>query len=61
MKSFLSVASVFDPEGRWLGVVETPAGFTMEEVGRDWVLGVSTDELDVQYVEMWGLVKPEGA
>ncbi len=53
--------SVFDPDGAWLGVVETPAGFSLTEFGPDYVLGIGTDELDVQYVELYRLLKPEGS
>ena len=50
--------SVFDPSGRWLGVVEVPANFTMSEIGSDYLLGMTTGEFDVQYVDMYALVKP---
>jgi hypothetical protein len=53
--------SVFDPDGAWLGVVETPADFSLTEVGLDYVLGIGRDELDIQYVEMYRLLKPEGS
>ncbi len=47
--------SVFDRDGRWLGTVVTPTGFRVHEVGADYVLGVWTDELDVQYVRVYEL------
>jgi hypothetical protein len=50
--------SVFDREGRWLGTVETPAGFTVHQVGPDWILGIEKDELEVEHVRMYPLVKP---
>jgi len=49
--------SVFDPNGFWLGVVETPAAFTVNEIGEDYVLGIWQDSLDVQHVRMYGLSK----
>lgn len=52
--------SVFDPDGTWLGVVESPAGFAVNDIGPDYVLGIRRDALDVQYVEMYPLVKPGG-
>lgn len=52
--------SVFDPDGTWLGVVETPPRFTVSEIGSDYVLGIDRDALDVQYVVMYPLVKPRG-
>jgi hypothetical protein len=52
------VWSVFDPDGRWLGEVETPPGGRVTHVGSDFVLGVWTDELDVQQVRLYDLEKP---
>ena len=49
--------SVFDPDGRWLGVLTAPEGFHMTDVGADYVLGWATDSLDVAYVQMYGLLK----
>jgi hypothetical protein len=49
---------VFDPTGRWLGEVEMPAGFTALEIGDDFVLGITRDEFDVEYIRVYDLVKP---
>ena len=49
---------MFDTEGRWLGMVETPRQFTVNEIGADYVLGVWLDDLDVQHVRMYRLEKP---
>jgi len=49
--------SIFDPTGLWLGIVETPAGFTVNEIGEDYVLGIWQNSLDVQHVRMYGLVR----
>lgn len=46
---------VFEPEGRLVGPVELPRGFTVHEIGEDWVLGELTDELDVEQVRLYGL------
>ena len=43
---------VFEPSGEYLGAVATPPGLKLLEVGRDYVLGVWSDELDVQYVHL---------
>ena len=48
---------VFDPDGRWLGRVGTPGRFEVFEIGTDYVLGVQRDELDVEYVRMYGLTR----
>ncbi|MDE2980424.1 MAG: 6-bladed beta-propeller [Gemmatimonadota bacterium] len=49
------VWTVFDPEGRALGFVESPPGLTIYEIGADYILGKRTDELDIEYVEVWAL------
>jgi hypothetical protein len=49
--------TVFDPEGRALGRVETPEGLWVWEIGSDYVLGTTTDELGVERVQLWGLEK----
>lgn len=43
---------VFDPDGRWLGAVELPADLTVHEIGRDYLLGVRSDELGVDFVQL---------
>ncbi len=49
------VWTVFDPEGRVLGFVETPAGLDVYEIGEDHILGLATDELGVEYIQVWSL------
>jgi hypothetical protein len=49
--------TVFDPDGRWLGVVGMPAELTVKEIGLDYVLGVWTDELGVECVQLHVLTK----
>jgi sugar lactone lactonase YvrE len=51
---------VFDPAGAWLGAVGTPPKFDPRDIGSDWVLGVERDELDVEYVVVYPLLKGEG-
>lgn len=41
---------IFDSEGRWLGVVTLPEQFSPVKVDGDFLYGVWSDELDVQYV-----------
>ena len=50
--------SVFDAEGRWLGIVDMPDGFRPLDIGRDYVLGVRRDDLDVEHVQVYDLIKP---
>ena len=52
------VWQVFDPEGHWLGSVTLPDGGRISEIGEDYVLGVWRDEMDVETVRMYGLIKP---
>jgi hypothetical protein len=44
---------VFDNDGAWQTDVELPAGLDPFEFGKDYVLGVRKDELDVEYIEMY--------
>jgi len=47
--------TVFDPEGRVLGFVETPEGLEVFEIGEGYMLGRITDELGVEFVQVWPL------
>lgn len=49
--------TIFDPAGRLIGDVSTPPGFSVFEVGSDYLLGVARDSLDVERVELLGLSK----
>ncbi len=49
---------VFDPNGELLGVVETPRRFNVYEIGADFVLGRWADELDIEHVQLYELIKP---
>ena len=50
-----TIWTIFDPAGRPLGTVTTPAGVDVLEIGEDYLLGTGTDELDRSYVAVWGL------
>ncbi|MDE2653066.1 MAG: hypothetical protein OXI71_04540 [Gemmatimonadota bacterium] len=47
--------TIFDPDGRILGYFETPEGMGVYEIGEDYILGVTRDEMDVATVHMWSL------
>lgn len=47
--------TVFDPDGRVLGFVETPPGLRVHEIGEDYILGRATDDFGVEYVQVWRL------
>lgn len=48
---------VFAPDGVWLGTVTMPSHVQPMDIGDDWVLGIYTDDLDVQHVRMYDLLK----
>lgn len=41
-----------------LGTTELTGGLTITDIGADYVLGIIRDELDVEQVVMYRLVKP---
>lgn len=46
---------VFDTAGRAPGIIRTPAHLEIGTIGRDYILGVWRDELDVEYVHRYSL------
>ena len=46
---------VFNPNGEGLGSVDMPSDLEIWQIGRDFVLGVWEDELDVEYVRRHAL------
>jgi hypothetical protein len=49
--------AIMDTDGRWLGTVHTPPGLRIYEIGADYVLGVWRDELNVEYVRTYALLR----
>jgi hypothetical protein len=47
--------NVLDSQGRWLGRVEVPERFAPLQVGENWVLGMESDEMEVEYVAVYPL------
>ncbi len=47
--------TVFGPDGARIAVVEMPTGLTLLDVGRDAVLALWVDELDIEYVRLYRL------
>ena len=47
--------SVYAEDGRLLGEVRMPVGFRPLRIGKDYVLGLWRDELDVEYVQLYEL------
>jgi hypothetical protein len=48
--------SVFSDQGQWLGDVEPPANVDLHDAAGDRILGVWTDEVGVQYVDVYHLM-----
>ncbi len=46
--------TIFGPDGQALGRFETPENLTIYEIGADYVLGRTTDQLDVERVVLLG-------
>ncbi|UCF41058.1 MAG: hypothetical protein JSW43_01600, partial [Gemmatimonadota bacterium] len=49
--------TAFDQADRMIAALETPPGFLVFEIGPDWVLGRIRDELDVEQVQLYGVMK----
>ncbi|UCG87474.1 MAG: hypothetical protein JSW71_02705 [Gemmatimonadota bacterium] len=49
--------SVFDSQGIWLGRVTLPEGLEVFEIGPDYILGKTVDDVGVERVEVYELVE----
>ena len=50
---------VFDPDGRYLGAMTSNLStLTHPFIDSNYLVGVSVDSLDVQYVEVYRVIKP---
>jgi hypothetical protein len=52
-----SLWSVFDPEGRWLTTVRMPDGLQVLDIGADFVLGFIRDDVGLDRVALFELLK----
>ena len=52
--------TVFDRDGHALGFVETPAGLSLLEIGEDYLLGHTSDELGIERIQVWALERAAG-
>jgi len=50
--------TIFDPDGHIVGVLRTPDRTQILEIGPDYILGRLSDELDIEYLQVWGLTRP---
>ena len=48
---------VFDPEGRMIARVALPPRVTPLEIGEDYLVARRLDELDVEYGELYRLIR----
>ena len=51
---------VFRPDGVYLGTVQLPPDVGVREIGEDYVLGIVRDDLDIEYVYVYGLDRGRG-
>ncbi len=49
--------SIYSKDGRAIGRLRAPVNFEILETGLEYVLGVWRDELNVDYVRLYSLVK----
>lgn len=54
----IKVWTIFSPEGEMLGDIELPDRFAPLSISRDEVLGRWADELDVQYLASFPIIRP---
>jgi hypothetical protein len=47
--------TVFAPDGRARGVVTLPGDLSVQEIGRDWVLGLAVDQNQLQHLRVYRL------
>ena len=52
-----AVWDVFDRGGSQVAIVRLPSHFTLASIGEDYLLGVSTDPLDIERVTLYGLAR----
>ena len=55
-----NVWTIFDADGRVQGFVETPPDLEVFEIGEDYILGTTVDDLGVERVELWPLNRNPG-
>jgi hypothetical protein len=65
-RSFFSEArvdrewTVFDAQGAYLGEVVVPGGMEVHDITEDHVIGRWTDDLGVEYVHLYRILRPAG-
>ncbi len=51
------ITTIFDPEGRMVESLVLPRDLRIEEIGEDYILGVSRDDLGVEYLGLYSLTR----
>jgi hypothetical protein len=51
--------TVFDSRGQMLGSVLMPSGLIITEIGTDFIIGIWRNDLEVEYVRIYDLAKPQ--
>jgi hypothetical protein len=49
---------VFGARGAWEAVVRVPKRWQIQDIGNDYILVVTTNELDVEVVQLFELTRP---
>lgn len=49
--------NIFARDGAWIGAIDVPARLLVKEAGRDYVLGVSRDDDNVEGVAMYRIIR----
>jgi hypothetical protein len=52
--------SVFGPDGAYLGEIFVPGGLSVQHIGQDHLVGRWTDDLGIEYVDVYWIEKPGG-
>ena len=52
--------TVFSAEGELLGTMSMPEHFVIRDIGDDYLLGTWTDDLEIEHVRMYELIKGRG-
>ncbi|MCY4508956.1 MAG: hypothetical protein OXG35_18670 [Acidobacteria bacterium] len=47
--------TVFDDDGRVLGLMDLPPDLDIFEIGEDYILGSVSDDLGIESVQLWPL------
>jgi len=52
------VVNVFDPEGKLVGRFDLPVGIQVLGIGADYLLSLYRDEMEIEYLRLYDLIRP---